>query len=99
MGDVSSQNDSWKNIAAGKQKERNDRIRAAWRIDVNQYRGRRNVIDVPSTCGILNPDELRITSDFDAVSLVERLRDGLFTAEEVVTAFCKRAAVAQQVVG
>jgi len=32
------------------------------------------------------------------VDLVEKLKDGLYTAEETTLAFCKRAAIAQQLV-
>jgi hypothetical protein len=61
-----------------------------------------NVINVPIECGILTARELETTGTHDAVSLLDMLRkgpvEGGYTGEEVVTAFCKRAAVAQQVV-
>ena len=98
MGDTAPKEQSWKLIASAKQRQRDARIRPEWMIDPIHYRGRRNVLDVPSTCGVLSSKELKITSDYDAVDIVERMRDGVYTVEEVVTAFCKRAAVAQQVV-
>lgn len=98
MVNTPSDTPAWKTIAAAKQKQRLERIRPEWILDPNSYRGNRNVMDVPLTCGILNTRELEITSKYDALDLVERIRDGAFSVEEVVTAFCKRAAVAQQVV-
>lgn len=55
-------------------------------------------MDVPDTCGLLSEVESRITSDFDATALLEELKNGTWSAEQVVIAFCKRAAIAQQLV-
>lgn len=55
-------------------------------------------MDVPTSCGVLSPEEVRITSDYDAVSLVEEVAKGRYTAEAVTVAFCKRAAIAHQLV-
>jgi amidase len=57
-----------------------------------------NVLQVPRECGLLSDRELNITEKYDAVALVEALAAGAFTAEEVAVAFCKRAAIAQQLV-
>ena len=57
-----------------------------------------SVLDVPRTCGILTEKELDITENYDATALVEKMAKGEFKSVEVVTAFCKRAAVAQQCV-
>ena len=55
-------------------------------------------MEVPLTCGILSETELKITSDYDATALLEKLRSGVWSVEEVTVAFCKRAAIAQQLV-
>jgi len=55
-------------------------------------------MDVPRTCGILSEKELDITENYDATALVEKMAKGEFKSVEVVTAFCKRAAIAQQCV-
>ncbi|KAL4737310.1 amidase signature domain-containing protein [Aspergillus similis] len=55
-----------------------------------------NVVDVPRACGILTQREIHITEDYDATALLEKLAAGAFTSVEVTTAFCKRAAIAQQ---
>lgn len=55
-----------------------------------------NVLDVPATCGLLTQKELEITSNYDATSLVSLIAKGELKSIDVVTAFCKRAAIAQQ---
>lgn len=100
-------------IAERKQTQRANLIPKEWRIpsatleEYLQPKGTNNnvnvnVIDVPLKCGIPSPRELHITGDFDAVDLLDMLskgpQEGGFSVEEVITAFCKRAAVAQQVV-
>ncbi|KAH7393248.1 amidase signature domain-containing protein, partial [Cadophora sp. MPI-SDFR-AT-0126] len=54
------------------------------------------VVDVPLTCGVLSETELKITSGYDATALLEKLKGGVWSVEQVTVAFCKRAAVAQQ---
>ncbi|KAI8716784.1 Amidase [Fusarium sp. LHS14.1] len=53
-------------------------------------------LDIPRRSGILNYLELDITENYDVSSLLAKLADGSFTATQVVTAFSKRAAIAQQ---
>jgi amidase len=55
-----------------------------------------SVLDVPRTCGLLSEDQIRITEDYDATELIFLMTSGKLTSLDVVTAFCKRAAIAQQ---
>ncbi|KAH7555055.1 hypothetical protein BM1_07716 [Bipolaris maydis] len=57
-----------------------------------------SVLDVPRTCGILTEKELDITENYDATDLVKMMAEGQLKSTQVVTAFCKRAAIAQQCV-
>ncbi|KAH4214045.1 hypothetical protein HBI95_002790 [Parastagonospora nodorum] len=57
-----------------------------------------NVLDVPRTCGLLTEQELHITEDYDATALVQLMSTAKLKSINVVTAFCKRAAIAQQCV-
>ena len=57
-----------------------------------------NVLDVPRTCGILNEKELDITENYDATALLEKMAAKQLSSYDVVLAFCKRAAIAQQLV-
>lgn len=54
------------------------------------------VLDIPRRCGKLTDREIHITEAFDATALLEKLGSREFTAVEVTTAFCKRAAIAHQ---
>jgi len=58
---------------------------------------RLNVIHVPRECGLLSHEELQMT-ETDATGLVEKMSDGSWTAEAVLTAFLKRATIGHQLV-
>lgn len=89
---------NYKIIAAEKQLERQSKIPKEWLLRSEQYQGVSNLMQVPRTCGILSETEYHITSNFDATALLEKLKDGVWSAEQVTIAFCKRAAIAQQLV-
>lgn len=55
-----------------------------------------DVTNVPRTCGIMSEDEIDITENYDATSLAQAIASKKLTAISVVTAFAKRAAIAQQ---
>lgn len=57
-----------------------------------------SVLHIPAHSSILSPAELNITTKYDATALVEAMGTGKLKCVDVVTAFCKRAAVAQQCV-
>jgi len=86
----------WRAIAARKKQEQLARIPQAWRLDPDCPRT--NPLEVPRTCGILSERELQITEYKYAIALLEDLKTGVLRSVDVVTAFCKRAAVAQQLV-
>lgn len=96
---VARTREHWQAIVARKQACRAAAIPKAWYIDQEKFSHLQNVLDVPATCGLLSLKELEITGTYDAVDLLEKIRNYAFSVEEVVTAFCKRAAIAQQLVG
>ncbi|CAK3787302.1 amidase signature domain-containing [Lecanosticta acicola] len=55
-----------------------------------------DVTSIPSSCGILCEEEIRITEDHDATSLAEAIARKRYTAVAVAKAFAKRAAIAHQ---
>lgn len=55
-------------------------------------------LDIPRRSGIFDEIELDITESYTVSELLEKLASGIFTAVQVVTAFSKRAALAQQLV-
>ena len=89
---------TWQDVAAQKQKERDELIPARWRLDISTFEDLTNVTKVPIECGILSAKQIDITTNYDAIDLLELIRDSTFTVEDVVTAFCARAAIAQQLV-
>lgn len=55
-------------------------------------------LDIPRRSGILTSKELNITETYSVQTLLKALSSGELTALEVTVAFCKRAAIAQQLV-
>ena len=53
---------------------------------------------VSNECSLLSDRDKEITNLDEASELLQRLREGVYTAVEVTEAFCRRAAVAQQLV-
>jgi amidase len=93
----------WLALATSKRASVFSKIPKAWLLpssQTSQYTETStiSVLDVPRTCGILTEKELDITEKYDATELVDLLAKGELKSVEVVTAFCKRAAVAQQCV-
>lgn len=86
----------WESIAARKQEQRLSKIPRAWRL-ASIHTSRNTVLDVPRECGLLTEAELHITERFDATALLSGVHHGFLRSIDVVTAFCKRAAIAQQV--
>ncbi|TAQ89074.1 hypothetical protein B7494_g2587 [Chlorociboria aeruginascens] len=86
----------WQVIAQRKQAERQSRIPEEWLLSNLPSPSTLNVLSIPRTSSILTSQELSITENYDATSLAETLRAGKLTAVEVTIAFCKRAAIAQQ---
>lgn len=85
----------WEEIAADKRARLEKSIPTEWRIDTKNLGD--NVMDVPEKCGLLSAEELAITKS-SAVDLVAKLAKGELKSVTVTTAFCKRAAIAHQVV-
>ena len=88
----------WQDIAKRKKEEQNTKIPKEWLLSSKPSPNLNNVIDVPRRCGLLSEKELYITEKHDATSLVEKLAKRDISSEEVVTAFCKRAAISHQLV-
>ncbi|RDW92240.1 hypothetical protein BP5796_01634 [Coleophoma crateriformis] len=88
----------WQELAAAKKKEQLSRIPAEWLLKPEAMPAPETVDlrPVATSCGILSAKELEITGDYDATALLEKIASGAYTALEVVTAYCKRAAVGQQ---
>lgn len=91
---------NYQTLAADKKTQQWNKIPQAWRLpdETSHDANATNVMDIPRTCGLLNETECSITSDHDATALLGQLKAGVWTVEQVTVAFCKRAAIAQQLV-
>ncbi|KAJ5113584.1 acetamidase [Penicillium angulare] len=85
--------DSWHKIATKRRIAIQDSIPEDWRLD--SLPSEEIVLNFPGQCGILSRSELEITN-LPATELVYQLGTGKLKAVDVTLAFCKRAAVAQQ---
>ncbi|KAH6668811.1 general amidase-B [Halenospora varia] len=87
--------ETWQTKVAKKQVEIKAAVPPEWLLPATTTPPK-NVLDIPRQCGLLSEKELDITESYDAVELLEKLSTGTFTSAEVTEAFCKRAAIAQQ---
>ncbi|KAK8050124.1 hypothetical protein PG994_011854 [Apiospora phragmitis] len=91
---------AWQTLATEKQAAQANKIPKGWRLPSEYLAGdetsAHGVMEIPAKCGILNAEELHITQDFNAVTLAIAVQRGTIKAKSVATAFCKRAAIAQQ---
>jgi amidase len=87
-------------IAIKAQAEVHNAIPASWKLPaelLSALPDNANVIDIPSTCGILTPAQIAIT-ELNLTKLVAKLAAGELKSLEVTEAFCARAAIAHQLV-
>lgn len=84
---------TWKDTIAAENARLDSTIPEEWRATVSKDKAL--FMSWPRDSGILTDAELRLT-ETNAVELVRRLSTGEVTSVAVTTAFCKRAALAQQ---
>jgi amidase len=87
----------WQEIAKQQQAIRNSHIAKEWILKDPPAGSLAYVMDMPYTCGILTTEELGWTEK-DATELLGLFTTGQLKSADVTLAFCKRAAIAQQVV-
>lgn len=93
----------WQEVVARKRASASRQIPAEWKLPDNitasiGEHSEQNVLDIPATCGILTSKELDITGNYTATELVAKIASKTLSSYEVTLAFCKRAAIAQQLV-
>lgn len=94
---------AWQQIAAEKRRIAASKIPPAWLLPTEILASISedspiSVTSIPRSCGLLSETELDITENYSAVGLLQKLASAELSAVEVTTAFCKRAAIAQQLV-
>lgn len=92
---------NWREIAQAKKKSVDELIQKEWRLPEeikSKYNAETpvNIIGLHKTFGILNEKEINITESYTAKELLQKIANKEFTSLEVTTAFCKRAAIANQ---
>jgi hypothetical protein len=88
----------WETISEFKRTTQREQIPKEYLLPAGfTLKSTKNLSDVPRR--LLSADEVRITENYDATSLAQEIRAGRLTSVDVVRAFCKRAAIAQQLVG
>ena len=93
----------WRTTVAQKREQLASAVPSEWRLDdklLASLPQNANLIeaDIPRRSGILSEEELQITETYTAEELLQQLAAGGLSSLAVTTAFCKRAAIAQQLV-
>ncbi|KAG8961123.1 hypothetical protein FRC03_005769 [Tulasnella sp. 419] len=83
----------WHEVARSRKKQQSDAIPQEWTL---KECSERNVMSVPSSCGILTALEIEITSSTNVEVILSNLQNSKWTSRSVTTAFYKRAIIAQQ---
>ncbi|RDL36882.1 uncharacterized protein BP5553_06234 [Venustampulla echinocandica] len=88
---------SWENTAATVQAALKAKIPKEWLLEESGLSSKpKNVLPVFKSCSLLSDKELEITDVQDCVAHLEKVHSKEWSALEVTVAFCKRAAVAHQ---
>lgn len=92
----------WKQTATTRRQAQQAAIPPAWRLSPATLKASRNTnttLQTIRTSGILTPQELQWTEVSEIRPLLARLATRDITSEQLTLAFCKRAALAQQLTG
>lgn len=97
------QSPDWAVLIAEKQSRRAALIPTEWRLEPKilnsvSETSPLSALDVLKSNNLLTEREVEITESYDAQELLQMLAAGTISSVEVTTAFCKRAAIAQQLV-
>ena len=89
----------WEAQAAAKRASTLDKIPPKWRLSTEDVERAAKQRDLTGSFiqQFLEAEEISIIS-MDSVPIVHALQEGIFTAVQVTTVFCKTAAVAHQIV-
>jgi amidase len=93
----------WRVLVTKKRAQLDAQIPGEWRLSETflayvPASGRLIEDDVVRRSGILTEEELNITENYSAKELLSKLACGDMSSLHVTTAFCKRAAIANQLV-
>ncbi|KAI8681032.1 Amidase [Fusarium keratoplasticum] len=91
----------WKSLIEAKRAHLYAQIRPEWRLPGNitkqvHHTSDASAFDLLNNTNLLSQRERKITENYDASELIEMMATAVISSVEVTTAFCKRAAAAQQ---
>jgi amidase len=86
----------WQQKAETKRSQAAAKIPQEWKIPKSILGKGYSTFDIPRQSGILSDHEVDITENHDATDLIRKLASKEYSSLDVTTAFCKRAAIAQQ---
>ncbi|KAJ5920425.1 hypothetical protein N7516_011283 [Penicillium verrucosum] len=94
---------NWQDLVAAKRHECEQKIPRDWLLSPDQLALAQATphvleIDLPRRSGVLSEVELDLTENYTASQLLVKLASGDASSLDVTGAFCKRAAIAQQVI-
>ncbi|KAL4802986.1 amidase signature domain-containing protein [Aspergillus unguis] len=89
----------WKPIVHQKRLTQLQSIPSPWRLPSSTISSSATTLSIIHTCGILTTEELQWTEATDITELLSLLSSGSISSVQLTTAFCKRAAIAQQMTG
>ncbi|KAJ4315964.1 hypothetical protein N0V84_008098 [Fusarium piperis] len=92
---------NWEALIAAKREDRDSRIPPEWKLPAAimaqaHRESTASAFSLLEKTSLLLPRERELTENYDATGLLELLSTGAVTSLQVTTAFCKRAAIAQQ---
>ncbi|UJR07732.1 hypothetical protein I4U23_012016 [Adineta vaga] len=91
--------DSWQEKAREKQLALNNLIPSEWKLSESILENLpKNLTIIPSQCNILSSLDLEITDIDQIEELAALIAQGKYSARQVTEAYCKRAAIAHQLV-
>lgn len=105
MPEVVTGSFDWQAAVQQKRRENRDKTPQEWLLDHAFVESLQcgpnkkvNLIQLQAAqrSGLLTDKEIEITETYNAVALLQKLHQGSLSAFEVTLAFCKRAAIAQQ---
>jgi amidase len=88
----------WQDIHRAKKDEQGSRIPLEWKVDdliLKEAETVVNLRDYAIIKGLFSAEEIEITNQ-DATDLALKIAKGTYSSVQVVTAFCKRCAIGQQ---
>lgn len=87
---------TWEQVSTAKKIEQWHRIPVEWRLPLELLQSQDEFSSICEQSGVLSPLEFEITEIESVLELSTAIQTKHYSVEAVITAFCKRAAIAHQ---